>query len=282
MEEVKPEIPKEPALPKDVAAMPPSEAPKDTEGSKLPESIVPGNEKKEKEKKEKPVPPDGPVEVLYKDSTVKQMTYHLKGGKMHGEYCSYDEKGVLIQKANYFEGEITGEVTQYTPEGKLSSKFTMLKGKLDGVLYAYTDGILTAEMTYKNGVLNGPFVSYHQVGGKSLEALYIMGKLEGPFVTYAITGKKVREMSYKEGKPAGECIDYYDDGTTVRAKYFYLEGQIEGLYTEYHKNGVISKKQGYKGGKPIGDPINYNESGKERPKEEPKVQSAILKLVGKK
>lgn len=225
---------------------------------------------------------DGPVDVYYKDSTIKQMSYTLQHGKLHGEYLAYDEKGAIIQRANYLDGEVNGEVVHYTSEGKLAQKFTMLQGKIDGTLFTYTDGILTAEMTYKNGVLNGPFVSYHQTGGKSLETLYIMGKLEGPFVTYSITGKKVREMSYKEGKPSGECIDYYEDGTTVRAKFFHLDGFIEGLYTEYHKNGVIAKKQGYKGGKPIGDPINYNESGKERPKEEPKVQSAILKLVGKK
>lgn len=225
---------------------------------------------------------DGPVDVYYKDSTIKQMSYTLKGGKLHGEYLAYDEKGATIQRANYIDGEVNGEVVHYTPEGKLAQKFTMVHGKIDGTLFTYTDGILTAEMTYKNGVLNGPFISYHQTGGKSLETLYIMGKLEGPFITYSITGKKVREMSYKEGKPAGECIDYYEDGSTVRAKFFHLDGLMEGLYTEYHKNGVISKKQGYKGGKPIGDPINYTESGKERPKEEPKVQSAILKLVGKK
>ena len=102
-----------------------------------------------------------------------------------------------------FSGTVTGN-----PQGKLKN------GIKDGPWVSYYDnGQLESKGTYKNDKKEGPWVYYHENGKLFSKGTYKDGKSEGPWVSYHDNGQLWSKGTYKDGKKEGPWVDYYKDGT---------------------------------------------------------------------
>ena len=91
--------------------------------------------------------------------------------------------------------------------------------KTDGLYYKkFTDVPFSGKVTglqqgrFKNGVMEGPWVSYHENGQLLSEGAFKNGKTEGPWVFYYDNGQLEMKGDFKNGEREGLWIDYYDNG----------------------------------------------------------------------
>ena len=89
----------------------------------------------------------------------------------------------------------------------------------DGLYYKkVTEVPFTGKVTglqqgrFKNGVMEGPWVSYHENGQLLSEGAFKNGKYEGPWVFYHNNGQLEMKGDFKNGDREGLWIDYYDNG----------------------------------------------------------------------
>jgi antitoxin component YwqK of YwqJK toxin-antitoxin module len=83
----------------------------------------------------------------------------------------------------------------------------------DGVQQEFYDtGELKAEITYKNGVLNGDKKKFYPNGQEMLVTTYKDGKIVGVSKTFYEDGKLQSETPYKDGQKDGERKEYYQNG----------------------------------------------------------------------
>ena len=73
------------------------------------------------------------------------------------------------------------------------------------------------------------------------------GVMEGPWVSYHENGQLLSEGAFKNGKEEGPWVFYYDNGQ-LEMKGDFKNGEREGLWIDYYDNGQLNKKGNYKNG----------------------------------
>lgn len=103
------------------------------------------------------------LNVIYYKNNIKEIG-HWKAGKQNGVFQMYTEDGVLIDNANFKDGERDGVTEQfYNDTGKLRVSANYKSGVLEGEFKAYyPNGNLQGEVNYVNGEMNGDFKEYHE------------------------------------------------------------------------------------------------------------------------
>jgi antitoxin component YwqK of YwqJK toxin-antitoxin module len=119
----------------------------------------------------------------------------------------------------------------------------------------YDEKNIKEEINYKDGKVDGRWVSYYQNGQIQGEIIFKDGKVDGRFVSYCENGVKKEETNYKDGKPDGRAVNYY-----------YEDGKIAvdttvGNDTENDEHGQIKLERNYKDGKPDGRWVVYSKNG---------------------
>jgi len=197
---------------------------------------------------------------------------YLKG-KLNGEYKYCNDKGALIQKKYFKDGELDGLYKSFFAVGEDLLEFHIpYKNGLvenlateyyaNGVVYAempFSDGIrvgiekkyfwnknLSSEISYQNGELNGPYKSYYSNGntyevGQSLDNFY-----NGPWKSYYYDGTLESDFIYDKGYVDGE-YKYYDTDGKPYYDYLYRKGEIIE-YKYFDKAGGILSEGRKKGG----------------------------------
>ena len=119
-------------------------------------------------------------------------------------------------------------------------------GRLSGIFKTYfTNGNILAEISYRNGMLNGRCVMYYPNGFLHNEKHFMNGKLDGVFRAWDESGSLFFEISYKDDIQHGpdrtyrkngvvEYEDIYDWGKIVQRKTFDDMGRFKYVqnYTE--------------------------------------------------
>lgn len=142
-------------------------------------------------------------EYIYFDSGKLRFDLDLQGSSIKAKGKQYDEKGQLFYEGDFIDFEPYGY------------------GK------CYTNGILVAEGSVKDGNLNGNCKTYNPDGSLDSEGYYV------------------------NNRPDGFCKLYYPNGN-LKFKGNFSNGQSEGEGSEYHENGVLYRTGEYKKGKFIG------------------------------
>lgn len=151
--------------------------------------------------------------IYYKDS-IKELG-HWKEGKQNGFFQLYTEDGILIESANFKNGERDGLTEQYfSSTGKLRVSANYKEGILEGEYKVYyPDGTLQGEVIYKNGELNGLKEDYYE------------------------NGKLWTRQEFKDNIPEDIYEIYYEDGTPQ------LKAKIkEGIVIEekrFNRDGTL-------------------------------------------
>ncbi len=157
------------------------------------------------------------LDVVYYDGAVKE-TGHWKEGKQNGLFTLYTTGGILIDYANFEDGERHGLTRQYDPEtGGVTHVGNYLHGEMDGrwVEYDPDTGYILTEQTYCEGVLHGPAKQYYSHGQLQIDMNFENGVAQGPYQAYYPGGQLQVEDNLENGSYSSQVKMYYEDGTPM-------------------------------------------------------------------
>lgn len=176
----------------------------------------------------------------YETDTVRYKG-QFRDNRPYGTFKYFYETGLKKAITTYSDDGIIARTTSFHENGKIMSKGKFINQKKDSIwlFYSELDEKLLSSETYKNGLLDGPSISYYPDSGKPFEVVtYINGLKEGAFVKYFPEGEVMTKGSYKHDT-------------------------LDGDFTLYHPNGRIQVSGKYENGEQIGNWKYFDEDGKE-------------------
>ena len=85
----------------------------------------------------------------------------------HGAWSLFSSSGNLTALMHYDHGKKHGLEERYLPSGATCERGNHVEGELDGEWLAWHDnGMLRQRITYRNGILDGPFQAFYGGGGR--------------------------------------------------------------------------------------------------------------------
>lgn len=200
------------------------------------------------------------LNVVYYKNNIKEIG-HWKDGKQNGLFQLYTEEGVLVDNANFKEGERDGLTEQfYSDTGKLRVSANYKNGVLDGEFKAYyPNGNLQGEVIYKNGEMNGEFKEYHENKNIRLSGSYKNSLQDGEWKSYLEDGTLETIINYKDGELNGLKEDYYKNGN-VWIRQEFKNNDLDGVYEVYYENGNPQLKAKIKNGQTV-EEQRFNHDG---------------------
>jgi uncharacterized protein len=174
---------------------------------------------------------------------------------------SYDDNGVLIQKATYVDGVMDGELLAFNSQGTVIKKFFYRQGKLHGEALIYNDdGKLAQRLTYEDGILEGPFQIYTN-DVLVVEIPYAKGVREGVGSIFALNGRIQSQSTFQADKENGARTIYNPElGYVVRTETL-VDGVIEGQSVTFYPGGAIMMQQNFVKGLPDGRSVQFYNTG---------------------
>ncbi len=166
--------------------------------------------------------PSAPL-VVSKEIAPKELIYHifshevvLKKGSMYNK-----KTGDLLEDGfyaiNYNNNYISSDIIARSGDSKKEGN--VFKGKYKGKWKHYHKGILMKIENYKNGVLNGVFLSFNRIGDTIYQTNFKNGN--GKYKAYYYkTGILKEEGNYKNGKKEGEWCFYTKNGTKTKTTVY--------------------------------------------------------------
>ncbi len=174
---------------------------------------------------------------------------------------SYDEDGVLIQKATYVDGVLEGEFLAYNSQGTVMKRFFYRQGNLQGEALIYNDdGKMAQRLTYEDGVLDGPLQIFSN-DVMMAEIPYVKGIREGVMRTFAPNGRIQSETTLQADKENGARTIYNPElGDIVRAETL-VDGVVDGQSLTFYPGGAVMMQQTFVKGLPEGRSVSFYQSG---------------------
>jgi antitoxin component YwqK of YwqJK toxin-antitoxin module len=203
---------------------------------------------------------EGEQKAYFPNGQLKMVCCY-KNGQLDGAKKISTEDGALIFNATYKQGMLEGKVVYVHPDGmKEIRHFT--HNHPDGLWQIYYPEckIKALEATFVNGLLEGGFSEFDEVGTKVVSIPYKSGKREGTAINYDHDGHVVMSAEYVEGLQEGPMKYYYPSGALYKEAIFHADLQ-EGEELCYFENGSVSGRSFFLHGKLHGLVQNWNEQG---------------------
>jgi len=119
----------------------------------------------------------------------------------------------------------------------------------DGEFIEYfSSGKLKSKGVFKNGVVNGLRIMYHENGNKQVERNYVLGTPNGKNAEYFKDGKTKQEGQFKLGKEDGVWMFYFENGNR-KALVTFVDGIQDGDFLEYTSDGKLKAQYYFINGK---------------------------------
>ncbi len=135
---------------------------------------------------------------------------------------------------------ISGVAFQTYDDGTIFIELSVRRGIPHGQLKRYYENGRLAEMrTYKNGHYRG-------------EITWVNGLLEGPYVKYYNNGQLKWKINHKNGELDGPYEWYFENGQ-LETKGTYRNGERNGTFERYYENGQLNRKGRFENGRFISD-----------------------------
>jgi antitoxin component YwqK of YwqJK toxin-antitoxin module len=177
----------------------------------------------------------------------------------------------------YKDGERADGVSKgWWNNGKLKSEWTLKNGKLDGESLNYHhNGIPWQSETFKDDILNGPYLDWWYSGRQKTKGEYRNAKKHGKWTHYYKDEKKHLEEFWNKGIFCGfdNNDEYYTgkrnlydhDGLFMKGEVHYKNGKRNGKYIGYYESTNKKNYEGtYTNGLPSGKWIAWHENGNRR------------------
>ncbi len=155
------------------------------------------------------------VMIYNKDGTSAKTTFYYKNGKVAAEGKYLGTKKDSLWKYYSFYGEHLSNIESYN------------KGLKNGISREfYSDGSISQEKSWENGILDGPWRMWFPGNKPRLETQYKNGKINGLFKSFYPDGTLEISGSYQDDIRAGRWT--YIDKETKKKKYIsYIGGLPE-------------------------------------------------------
>lgn len=99
--------------------------------------------------------------------------------------------------------------------------------------------------------LNGEY-KISERSGAYAHLTFKNGKIDGSYISYDFQGNKISEANYKEGKVFGKSVSYHQNGKLEQESY-YLNSLKEGTWLSYDRKGKVKSTERYKNDKKNGE-----------------------------
>ena len=222
-------------------------------------------------------------------------------GKKNGEEVKYNqEKKFDVDEISYFveykklkrfynSGLLDGLETGFYPNGRIKYTQNWSKNILNGkkrVYYFFEDkDVLREQYSFKNGLIEGEFLTFHESGEVESKAFYTSGikdskiykyyknkniksienyvdnSKEGEWVEYYESGKIKKQYSYESDKYKGELFMYDEINSEVIYSVNYINDLKHGLEEHFYASCEPKKQVKFLDGKKNGKEIEYYETG---------------------
>jgi antitoxin component YwqK of YwqJK toxin-antitoxin module len=126
------------------------------------------------------------------------------------------------------------------------------------VRHYYTNGNLSSEIRFINGMIEGPFTTYHYNGVKRDSTFYVKGSAAGTFKSWHSNGY-IADSVVCDEKVRAVQVSWFDNGipsVSGRTDYGYREGR----WHYFHRNGNLAALEDYKRNKLVSR-IYFDEEG---------------------
>lgn len=198
---------------------------------------------------------DGTCKYFFDSGTLLKIEAY-KSGRLEGPFTEYYDNGKKKSEGTYSGGEKDGPFKQWFDSGTLDCEGKYYKGVQDGMwYYNYPDGKPKVSLLYKRGnetkrkYENGTFKEYYENQIPKSEYSYDNGMKNGPFIEWYNVGQYVQVPGTNEDKEMGIIYREKLEGTQVRMKGDYVDDKLEGEVVFYRENGSIEKIEEWSAGK---------------------------------
>lgn len=152
--------------------------------------------------------------------TKEKLEYQIRisDEKKHGTYKLTSAKGVLIETAQYQDGELDGERLLFFENGEVQYR-----------------------EQYKQGQFEGPYFSYFDSGSPESEGQYVENAMQGEWKFYYSNGQVKEILRFTDNEENGPFLEYHENGK-MKAEGQYLKGDYEeGELKLYDEQGELER-----------------------------------------
>ncbi|MDR2980606.1 MAG: tetratricopeptide repeat protein [Bacteroidales bacterium] len=175
----------------------------------------------------------------------KMLENQTEGLIFNGEITFLTRYGCVESRKGYKEGVNNGLNKFYYDDGTIQQEVPIENNKIHGkgVVYfpnLYNTGkpMVSLEINYKRGEIDGDFKRYDPSGVLNEHCVYIKDKLNGKARIFHPQGTLLRRMMMKDGDYDGVVYNFFPNGDTSEIAY-YLEDGETGEYKSFYHNGAL-------------------------------------------
>lgn len=181
------------------------------------------------------------------------------------------------KSSQYYRANLPyGKIKSYFENGQLKSEHTVYQEKIGGstsqrfegdYLVYFANGQLSEKRMYRNNLLQGEWLSFHETGAKK-EVQYFKDNLrENLHETFDAQGRPLMRVNYSiietdEGKKSVKngLESYWKDGQLLQETPM-VNGEVHGEVKNYYPNGQLQQLRTFTQGLMDGPYLEYAEDG---------------------
>ncbi len=161
--------------------------------------------------------------------------------KKNGLWVFYDKDGRFLGECYYnSNAPVSGFAVKYDENENVKSTVEYRNGEKNGVLKLYSNGVLSSEYSYVDGIEKGTFKEYTtdgtiawRIGDRFDDSNYSFQEFDYK------TGVLWHYLEFKDGKEVAEKM-YYSDGQISSEHYALQDGGFR--HTKYFESGGVHRK----------------------------------------
>ena len=132
------------------------------------------------------------IKTFHPNGKIQSATFYKKGKKNGVEHIYYLDGATLKYAKNYQNDKLHGLQQIYRKDALLVLEESYKSGKLHGKSRYYTGGLLTKEIDYKEGEIDGKYIEFYPSGVKKLEIIFKQNRvIEGHLYSEIGQGKAI-------------------------------------------------------------------------------------------
>lgn len=147
------------------------------------------------------IPGSNALLVTKKDGSGKMIEQGiLRGGQKDGPWTIFHENESIKSVTSYVNGILNGAHLEFNNRGQLEKRVEYLDNNFHGLYGEYKYGRPLKEINYIQGVQEGPFRIWNDMGKLKQRGTNKKGKLDGTLDYFDDEENKIMSYEYKDGE----------------------------------------------------------------------------------
>ncbi len=139
--------------------------------------------------------------VTKKDQTGKMLEQgFIQNGQKNGSWTLFHDNESIQSITNYINGILNGSYLEFNNRGQLVKRIEYLNNQFHGLYGEYKYGRPLKEITYDNGIQQGPFRIWNDMGKLTQKGQNKNGKLDGTLQYFNDDEQLIMQYEYKDGE----------------------------------------------------------------------------------